>query len=112
MNNRGIFVVVAVHHHKLGRGLLIAFNLLFLPFFNCLETQLDDLIFEYCIEYCFGILMSKIIDNYFIHNFSIRFHQVYQDTLEMIIVRLILVFDLGNLDDEVSDAKVLEKTLR
>jgi hypothetical protein len=112
MNKRGIFVVVAVHHHKLGRGLLIAFNLLFLPFFNCLETQLDDLIFEYCIEYCFGILMSKIIDNYFIHNLSIRFHQVYQDTVEMIIVRLILVFDLGNLDNEVSDALILEENLR
>ena len=107
-----MFIVVAViHHHGLGRGLLIAFNLLFLPFFNCLESQLDDLKLEYRTENFFGILMSKIIDNYFIHNFSLRFHQVYQDTVEVIIVRLILVFDLGNLDNKVSDAKVLEQTL-
>jgi hypothetical protein len=43
---------------------------------------------------------------------SVRFHQVYQDTVEVIIVRLILVFDLGNLDNEVSDALILEQTLR
>ena len=55
--------------------------------------------------------MSKITDNHFMYCISIRFHQVYQDTVEVIIVRLILVFDLGYLDNEVSDAMVLEQTL-
>ena len=56
--------------------------------------------------------MSKITDNHFIYSIFIRFHHVYQNTVEMIIVRLILVFDLGNLDNEVSDANVLGQTLR
>ena len=56
--------------------------------------------------------MRKITDKIFIYRIFIRFHQVYQDTVEVIIVRLILVFDLGNLDNEVSDALILEQTLR
>ena len=55
--------------------------------------------------------MSKIIENHFIYSISIRFHQVYQETFEVIIVRLILVFDLGYLDYKVSNAMVLEQTL-
>ena len=59
----------------------------------------------------FRVLMSKITDNHFMYCISIRFHQVYQDTVEVIIVRLILVFDLGYLHNEVSDAMILEQTL-
>ena len=108
--NRGLFVVVS-HHQELVRGLLIVFNLLFLPLFNCFQSLLDDLVFEYCIDHCFCILMSKITDNHSMHCISERLHQVYQNTVEVIIVRLILVFDLGNLDNKVSYAKVLEQTL-
>jgi hypothetical protein len=56
--------------------------------------------------------MSKITDNIFIYSIFKRFHQVYQDSVVVIIVRLIFVFDLGNLDNEVSDALILEQTLR